>query len=268
MPSSESSTYSGGTTDNVQVNDYGELAPEIPTAHVGTQCCCDRPMKYIITANASTQTDNIPDTVEEANNCLPIEKPGCVDLSQAKHDHTYAKSNTCDDSQSQQKSVEPRESGQELLDDKAETNIDMDFDDDINDTDFIPSQDYQSSTDTDSDPENVEADYVEEPKYLVFNSSLTQLFKYCMNCGGIVVDVKYSVTGRLVSVTTTCMKGHEATWNSQPILNNHSPVGNLLISSSILFTGNTFNAIKNFASCLNMKLFSERSFYHIQDRYL
>ena len=112
---------------------------------------------------------------------------------------------------------------------------------------------FLSSTQTDTDPETAEDNHVEEEKYLVFHSCLSQLFKYCMNCREIVADVKYSVTGSLVSVTTTCMKGHDITWHSQPILNNRSPVGNLLLSSSILFTGNTFNAMKNFATCLNLK---------------
>ena len=71
-----------------------------------------------------------------------------------------------------------------------------------------------------------------------------------------------------LTVTKTCMKGHDITQDSQPILNNRLPVGNLLLSSSILFTGNTFNAMKNFATCLYLKSLSERSFYNIQERCL
>lgn len=199
---------------------------------------------------------------------MPIENPVYVASWLVKQDHSYAKNYTCNDIESQPQSVQPNELSQELLDKEEETNIDVDLDDDNNDQDFTLPQDYNTSTDTDTDPGIMENNFAEEAKYLVFNSSLRQLFKYCMNCGEIVVDVNYSFTGSLVSVTTTCMKGHEATWNSQPILNNHSPVGNLLISSSILFTGNTFGSIKNFASCLNLKFLSERTFYHIQDCYL
>ena len=133
----------------------------------------------------------------------------------------------------------------------------MDFDDNDSDTHFS-FHDLQSSTQTDTDPETAEDNHVEEEKYLVFHSCLSQLFKYCINCREIVSDVKYSVTGSLVSVTTTCMKGHDITWDSQPILNNHSRVGNLLLSSSILFTGSKFNAMKNFAISLNLKFLSER----------
>ena len=57
---------------------------------------------------------------------------------------------------------------------------------------------FLSSTQTDTDPETAEDNHVEEEKYLVFHSCLSQLFKYCMNCREIVADVKYSVTGSLV----------------------------------------------------------------------
>lgn len=45
-------------------------------------------------------------------------------------------------------------------------------------------------------------------------------------------------------------------------------MGNLLISSSILFTGNTFTAVQNFASCLGLKIFSEKTFHNTQEQYL
>jgi len=140
--------------------------------------------------------------------------------------------------------------------------------DDEKDTDFLPTEDHCSSTDTDTDDScHIQNNVVEEPKYLVFHSCLQQLFKYCINCGGSIEEKTYSCTGSLLSVSTICIKGHVITWQSQPFI-NQSPAGNLLIASSILFTGNTFNSFKNFASCLNMKLFSEKTFYSIQNRYL
>lgn len=233
------------------------------TREVGTQCSFDR-QSYIITTNASTQTDPILDKVED-NVCPPTENPVSSDVWLVKHDHTYARDKIRDITPSPQK-LEPcvtpvREKDEEDTDFNG-------FDEDDNDQDFTLAQDQLSSTDTDTDPENVEDSHVEAPKYIVFRSSLSEFFKYCMNCGQIVTDVIYSLTGSLVSVRTTCMKGHDTTWHSQPIINNRSPVGNLLISSAIPFTGNTFNAIKNFAFCLNLKIISERVFYSIQDRYL
>jgi len=140
--------------------------------------------------------------------------------------------------------------------------------DDEKDTDFLPTEDHCSSTDTDTDDScHIQNNVVEEPKYLVFHSCLQQLFKYCINCGGSIEEKTYSCTGSLLSVSTICIKGHVITWQSQPFI-NQSPAGNLLIASSILFTGSTFNSFKNFASCLNMKLFSEKTFYSIQNRYL
>ncbi|XP_044184354.1 uncharacterized protein LOC122964679 [Acropora millepora] len=234
------------------------------TREASTQCCFDR--SYVITANASTQTENVSDNAKVENNCLPTEKLDCNNLWLLKHDHPYAKSKVDHDTSSPQKPGPPLYASDEG-NEKEEEDIDVDFDDNDSDVHFS-FHDLQSSTQTDTDPETAEDNHVEEEKYLVFHSCLSWLFKYCMNCREIVADVKYSGTGSLVSVTTTCMKGHDITWDSQPILNNRSPVGNLLLSSSILFTGNTFNAMKNFATCLNLKFLSERSFYHIQERYL
>ena len=63
------------------------------------------------------------------------------------------------------------------------------------------------------------------------------------------------------------MEHHALTWYSQPLL-KRAAVGNLLICSSILFTGNTFTRLQNFASCLGLKFLSERVFYRHQERYL
>ena len=71
----------------------------------------------------------------------------------------------------------------------------------------------------------------------------------------------------MLTVKLTCVQGHDSLWNSQPMI-KQSPVGNLLIASSILFTGNTFGSIQSFSSCLGLEIISERVFYSIHDRYL
>ena len=85
-------------------------------------------------------------------------------------------------------------------------------------------------------------------------------------CGHLVIESQFKHVGSLLSVKTTCIEGHECVWNSQPIIKS-TPVGNLLISSSILFTGNTFTSLQNFASCLGLKIVSEKTFHKTQRLY-
>ena len=44
--------------------------------------------------------------------------------------------------------------------------------------------------------------------------------------------------------------------------------GNLLLSSSILLSGSTFTKVASLADILNLKIFSEKTFYNIQNKYL
>ena len=46
------------------------------------------------------------------------------------------------------------------------------------------------------------------------------------------------------------------------------PLGNLLLATSILFSGNTFASISRLASYLNLQFFSESVFYDTQLKYL
>ena len=158
-----------------------------------TSCCFDR--SYVITANASPQTENVSDNAKVENNCLPIEKLDCNNLWLLKHDHPYAKSKVDHDTSSPQKPGPPLYASDEG-NEKEEEDIDVDFDDNDSDMHFS-FHDLQSSTQTDTAPETAEDNHVEEVKYLVFHSCLSQLFKYCMNCREIVADVQYSVTGSL-----------------------------------------------------------------------
>lgn len=105
------------------------------------------------------------------------------------------------------------------------------------------------------------------PKYLIFESCLLELFRLCHCCGSFIADTNITRSGSLVTITTTCLNSHVKVWNSQPIINN-IPVGNMLICSSILFTGSTYTHINNFASSLGIKFISKSVFYKQQDKYL
>lgn len=68
-------------------------------------------------------------------------------------------------------------------------------------------------------------------------------------------------------VELTCNSGHTVKWDSQPVV-KRKPLGNLLLSATFVFTGNTFIAISQLASCFNLQFFSESVFYGTQKKYL
>ena len=49
----------------------------------------------------------------------------------------------------------------------------------------------------------------------------------------------------MIKITTT-LNGHSKQWHSQPTVNG-TAIGNLLIPAAILFTGNTFEHVADFA---------------------
>ena len=81
------------------------------------------------------------------------------------------------------------------------------------------------------------------------------------------LNPKKTTSGSMFSVKMQCVNNHLTSWNSQPLIKN-TAAGNLLASAAILFSGNTFSHIAQFASFLNMKFFSHTTYYNIQKRYL
>ena len=127
---------------------------------------------------------------------------------------------------------------------------------------IISSQERHSTTDTEPESECYLESCISEAKYLVFWSSLKELFRFCMKCRSTITEISFACTGSMLTVRTSCMNEHDSSWNSQPLLSS-TPLGDLLCSS-ILFTGNTFKRIQNFAACLGLKFLSERVFINIK----
>ena len=93
-----------------------------------------------------------------------------------------------------------------------------------------------------------------EKKYLVFYSCLNKLLKRCPHCGDVKIQHERKTIGSMLSVELTCHSGHTTYWDPPPVVKK-KPLSNLLIATSILFTGNTFAAISRFASCFNLQFF-------------
>lgn len=66
-----------------------------------------------------------------------------------------------------------------------------------------------------------------------------------------------------------CCNSHEAEkWCSQPVLNRGLHAGDLMLSASILFSGNNFSKIELFARFLKLAFPGQSTFTRLQKRYL
>jgi len=106
-------------------------------------------------------------------------------------------------------------------------------------------------------------------KYIVFGSELEKLFKRChfhSSCTG-VVSFQKRFTGIMVTYVTSCSNDHDFVWHSQPLL-NRVPLGNLLLSAAVLYTGNTYTTLAEIFECFNLQMFCARTFYDMQGIWL
>ena len=114
-----------------------------------------------------------------------------------------------------------------------------------------------------SDPEESCFDYINT----VFWTSLMSLFRFCFTCFQKTIITSVKTRGTLLTVTMTCPKKHVHKWQSQSIINRIG-AGNLLLSASILYSGNTFTRISEMLSSINVVAFSETLYYQIQKTFL
>ena len=109
--------------------------------------------------------------------------------------------------------------------------------------------------------------HTEETKHLVFWSCLLPLFRYCLKCPAYA-RIKGSVLkGSMLIVTLLCAENYEIVYYSQPNLSEMA-AGNIFLSAAILFTGNTFQRIKELMDVINISFISHTTFNKIQKKYL
>jgi len=124
-------------------------------------------------------------------------------------------------------------------------------------------------SDQTADTDDNQTDVENERKFLVFETELDRLFTTCSHplCGSPVASINKHTTGSMLTITTLCNANHTVSWHSQPQI-RRMPVGNLLISASILLSGSTYSKVNRFTELLCMPILSESEFYHIQKTYL
>ena len=143
-----------------------------------------------------------------------------------------------------------------------------------NESDWDP--DYYPSIDG-SESENFHPESLEETRktrpisdgtvFLVFWSCLTQLLQRCSICLSPAIIERNFGKGTMIIVDLLCKNQHRTTWCSQPI-NNGMSSGNINIYAGILFSGNTFQRIKEIMNIANVAFISQSTFYSIQKKLL
>ena len=106
-----------------------------------------------------------------------------------------------------------------------------------------------------------------DSNFIINWSCLFSLFKFCSVCYQSV-KVKVATTkGTLLIVNLICVNNHSSQWLSQPRFRRQGSE-NLLLSASVLFSGNTYQRIKEMMDIAKISFLSQDTFYRIQKAYL
>lgn len=141
------------------------------------------------------------------------------------------------------------------------------------DTSYAPITSQSSSPTSGSDqadtPSTPAANNWSQKKWIVNEFNLMQLFKTCHQCGAVIEeeDRKVTTTGSRIHIKWMCLQGHSGEWESCPLRRGMAE-NNLLVASSILFTGSTFTEISDWAEVLNLQIPQKTTFYELQKVYL
>ena len=104
-------------------------------------------------------------------------------------------------------------------------------------------------------------------KFIVFEDCLMMLFTICSVCHSSTSARISRVKGTFVSVLQECTCGWSRIWNSQPFLGS-IPAGNLLLSSSMLFTGTVPSKMLRVLRHMNMCSLDINTFLGHQRKFL
>ena len=247
-----------------------------PTLASGMQC--NVKPKYKIVTSVATQTDlSMVKVVNTLDASVQVDKECTYDKCNIMKDHTYAVRTTfsiacpiCDNSEktSNHQAYDTKcNFGEKVLDniccveeggaEDGLPNACQGYSDDSPSCQLDDDWDFSDEGNLSTDESESEiGNHATTSKYLLFRSSLEQLLKHCSNCGAVITESGDSTVGSMLVVKMTYINGHRTNWNSQPKINK-TPIGNLLLAASILFTGNTFTALNNFPCCFGLKFISQ-----------
>ena len=139
---------------------------------------------------------------------------------------------------------------------------------------------YESTDEEFEEPDNIQKDPDFEPevieeqkelpkdtKLIVFWTCLLPLLQCCMICRQLTFIKGTFFKGTQLIVDLACQNGHETKWHSQPNIRGFA-AGNIWLAASTLFSGCTFQRIKEVMSVAKIPFMSKVTFYSIQKRFL
>ncbi|KAM4617735.1 uncharacterized protein O3C94_021655 [Discoglossus pictus] len=116
-----------------------------------------------------------------------------------------------------------------------------------------------------------EEDVVKERKFVVFESCLDELLSkltcsYNEECHASIIKRDKKVNGTLLTVYGTCHNGHTMKlWQSQPTVRK-VPVGNVLSSAALLFSGCHYAEVQDMFNLLGVPFISESTYSMYQKK--
>ncbi|XP_014353360.1 uncharacterized protein LOC102348558 [Latimeria chalumnae] len=140
----------------------------------------------------------------------------------------------------------------------------MEEDTGIEDNDIIddPELEFLSTSMVDTSP----AERIMERKFIVFESALRALMMVCNLCLSPCQHT-FHTFGTLLQATIKCQIEHERKWQSQPLI-SCMPLGNILISSGIYFSGTSPAKVLRFLHSINIVSISKTTFSAVQSAYI
>ena len=134
---------------------------------------------------------------------------------------------------------------------------------DDSDVDYTyTNTDESSETETEDENDNFcETDW----KFIVYYSKINELLRMCQQCGSPVCEVGKKNVGSMITITTLCLQHNTYRWNSQPLIANSIPFGNIQIPAAIVCSGTTYQEISSFTEAFKLKSISETCFYKVQN---
>uniref|UniRef100_A0A8C6SM35 Transposase n=1 Tax=Neogobius melanostomus TaxID=47308 RepID=A0A8C6SM35_9GOBI len=99
--------------------------------------------------------------------------------------------------------------------------------------------------------------------FLFFEDQLKQLLGRCVKCGSLIAEedvIELQNEGSQLTLEFTCANSCSYRWQAQPTLSGTKGAGNLLLMTSVFFSGIHFAKFERFCCNMNLKSISEDTY--------
>ncbi|XP_018103264.1 uncharacterized protein LOC108708747 [Xenopus laevis] len=116
-------------------------------------------------------------------------------------------------------------------------------------------------------------DYITDRKFIIFESCLDKLLRLipCQHnegekCEAPIAEIQKHIDGSMVNIKLLCHNNHKSlNWNSQPVTSDIA-VGDILMSSSIMLSGSSFQKVKEMYNLFGVQAISHTTFHEHQNK--